>query len=119
MPTIANQISIQRAYYRANAAKYDEIHVHGDGEHEFALAFMASIIPLLRIGSVLDIGSGTGRAMLQIKATHPQVHVIGIEPSPELREQGLKKGLSPADLIDGDAQSLSYRDGAFDLVCAY
>jgi ubiquinone/menaquinone biosynthesis C-methylase UbiE len=51
--------AIQREYYRRTAAQYDEMHVHSDGEHNFALSFMVSMIRYLGCGSVLDIGSGT------------------------------------------------------------
>ena len=117
--SIADAISIQRAYYSATADKYDDMHVHGDGEHEFAFAFMRSAIEFLEIESVLDIGSGTGRALLRLRATLPRLRVVGIEPSPELRERAIKKGISAAELIDGDARYLQFRDGEFDLVCAY
>jgi SAM-dependent methyltransferase len=42
-----------------------------------------------------------------------------VEPSRELREEGYRKGLSADELVDGDAQNLSYADGEFDLVCEF
>lgn len=111
-------VSIQRDYYRSTAEQYDRMHL-GDQEHEFALAFLISAINFLDIKSVLDIGSGTGRAVLALKNACPSVRVAGIEPSAELRERGYAKGLTAAELIDGDAQSITFRPGAFDLVCAF
>jgi ubiquinone/menaquinone biosynthesis C-methylase UbiE len=90
-----------------------------DAEHEFAFAFMLSMIDLLKMGSILDIGSGTGRVLVHAKGVNPNLKVMGIEPSAELRQVGYSKGLSPHELVDGDAQQLTFDDGAFDLVCAF
>lgn len=110
---------IQRAYYAATATAYDEMHVADDDEHGFALAYMLAIVDHLNIKSILDVGSGTGRALRRIKAKAPHVHVVGIEPSIELRNVGYAKGLSSSELIDGDAMNMHFADGSFDLVCEY
>jgi len=115
----SDEVAIQRAYYSHTAQQYDDMHVSDKAEHEFALAFMLSMISFLEIGSVLDIGSGTGRAPLRLKALYPNLRVLGIEPSRELREVGYGKGLSQSELADGDAQGLAFADGAFDLVCEF
>ena len=117
--TMTEQVAAQRAYYAATAARYDEMHLHERDEHYFALNFMVSVLDYLGVHSVLDIGSGTGRALSEIKQRAPAVRVVGIEPSRELREQGHCKGIAPAELVDGDAQALRYRDGEFDLVCEF
>jgi ubiquinone/menaquinone biosynthesis C-methylase UbiE len=114
---MSDEVSLQRASYRASATKYDAMHLAEAGEHEFALAFMMSMIKFFDIKSVLDIGSGTGRALLVLKQAMPNLRVLGIEPSLELRDQGHKKGLT--ELIDGDAQALNFRDGEFELVCEF
>jgi ubiquinone/menaquinone biosynthesis C-methylase UbiE len=115
----SSDVSIQRAYYRSTAERYDEMHVSGKGEHEFALAFMISMIKFHNIKSLLDIGSGTGRVLVQLKKEIPDLKIVGIEPSVNLREIGYRKGLTDVDLIDGDAQHLPFDDGAFDLVCEF
>jgi ubiquinone/menaquinone biosynthesis C-methylase UbiE len=120
----ADEVSLQRAYYRDTASRYDSLHV-GDpdgqrlGEHDLAAAFMIGAIPRLGIRSVLDIGSGTGRALSHLKASLPDVRIVGIEPSAELRAEGHAKGLSERELIDGDAQALNYAARSFDLVCEF
>lgn len=111
--------AIQREYYRKTASQYDEMHVFDKGEHALALALLAALIDYHGIKSVLDIGSGTGRALLAIKSKCPGTIVVGIEPSRELREQGYKKGLSTLELFDGDAHALPFEDGAYDLVCEF
>jgi ubiquinone/menaquinone biosynthesis C-methylase UbiE len=114
-----DEIAIQRDYYQKTADRYDDMHVNSDAEHDFALAFMLSMVDFFSIGSMLDIGSGTGRALLRAKKAYPNLKVLGVEPSSELRKVGYVKGLSQNELIDGDAQKLDFSDGAFDLVCEF
>jgi ubiquinone/menaquinone biosynthesis C-methylase UbiE len=114
-----DEVQIQRDYYKKIADKYDNRHVGSDAEHDFALSFMLSMADFLQIESVLDIGSGTGRVLVQTRNARPNLKVLGIEPSVHLREIGYAKGLSPDELIDGDAQRLEFGDGAFDLVCEF
>jgi hypothetical protein len=64
------------------------------------------MIDFFGIQSLLDVGSGTRRALLTIKPARSALRVVRIEPSPELRAQGHRKGLSHRELIDGDAQAL-------------
>jgi ubiquinone/menaquinone biosynthesis C-methylase UbiE len=117
MPASAEQQqAAQRAYYARTAEQYDEVHWNEVDEHQFALAILSGLIELLGVKTVLDIGSGTGRGLLKLKERHPGLTVVGIEPSPELREIGYGKGLSREELIDGDAQQLAMPDGAFDIV---
>ena len=60
-------VSLQREYYRSTAAHYDSMHL-GNQEHELALALMLSAIRFFDIKSVLDVGSGTGRALIALEA---------------------------------------------------
>src|SRR5215472_5512298 len=115
----ADEITIQRGYYRRTASLYDEMHVQEAGEHDFALAFLIGMIDQLGIESVLDIGSGTGRALLRIETAKPHVRVVGVEPVAELREIGYSKGLRKDTLIDGDAVDLKFADNSVDVVCEF
>lgn len=118
-PTVSTEVAVQRAYYARTSSQHDSMHIHGQGEHDFALAFMLSMISHLGVRSVLDIGCGTGRALLQVKSAYPDLAAVGVEPSAELRGIGYSKGLSEKELVDGDAQNLLHSDGAFDLVCEF
>jgi ubiquinone/menaquinone biosynthesis C-methylase UbiE len=118
-PNRKNEVEIQRAYYADTAHRYDDMHVHEDDEHGFALRFMISVVEHLGIQSILDIGCGTGRGLLKIKREMPNITVVGIEPSGELRKVGISKGLLETQLIDGDAMNLAFSDGSFDLVCEF
>jgi len=114
-----DEIAIQREYYAATAHRYDEMHVGEYDEHGLALAYMIAAADHFGIRSILDIGSGTGRALMKIKEKLPAVKVAGVEPSAELRNMGYSKGLSSTELIDGDAMNLSLGDSSFDLVCEF
>lgn len=114
-----DSIELQRAYYAATAGKYDDMHGSGNDEHEIAFDFMLAFAGHAGVASILDIGSGTGRALLKIREKMPRIRAVGVEPSRELREVGYSKGLSPSELVDGDAMKLDFEDGAFDLVCEF
>jgi ubiquinone/menaquinone biosynthesis C-methylase UbiE len=116
---IQKEIEIQRAYYAETAHHYDDMHVHVDDKHSFALRFMLLIANYFGVRSILDIGSGTGRGLLKIKVEMPGIAAIGIEPSSDLRKIGHSKGLLETELIDGDAMNLDFGDGSFDLVCEF
>jgi ubiquinone/menaquinone biosynthesis C-methylase UbiE len=115
----SDAVGIQRAYYAATADRYDDMHVREYDEHGLALRFLISTMEHIGIRSVLDIGCGTGRGLGKIKEALPEVRVLGIEPSPELREIGYSKGLSKVELIDGDAMNLKFENDSFDLVCEF
>ncbi len=117
---IDKQIEIQRSYYKATAQDYDQMHKdHIEDEHNFSFSWMLSLIDLFEIKSILDIGSGTGRQIQKIINLKPDIKIVGIEPSQELREIGYQKNINRDMLIDGDAMSLNFNDGQFDLVCEF
>jgi ubiquinone/menaquinone biosynthesis C-methylase UbiE len=115
----SDPIQIQRQYYAQTASSYDQVHVSDDDEHAFALHWLSSLISAYSIQSVLDVGSGTGRAINFLNARHPELKVIGLEPVAELRAQGYAKGIAEDCLVDGDATELNFADGTFDLVCEF
>jgi SAM-dependent methyltransferase len=114
-----DEVSIQQRYYAETARQYNEMHLDADQEHSFALGVMVGLLDHFNIKSVLDIGSGTGRAISYIKRYRPDIRVVGIEPVKELREIGYSQGISQDELIDGDVTSLNFNDGEFDLVCEF
>jgi ubiquinone/menaquinone biosynthesis C-methylase UbiE len=115
----AEQQQAQRDYYARTAAAYDGLHAAGLGEHDFALAWLSGIIDLLGAESLLDVGSGTGRALLTLKQRHPGLALVGVEPSAEMRAVGHGKGLAANELVEGNATDLRYPDESFDFVTEF
>jgi ubiquinone/menaquinone biosynthesis C-methylase UbiE len=118
-PSTRSATDIQRRYYADTAQRYDDMHGDDNQEHSFALQIMISVAKYLGIKSILDVGSGTGRALFKIKSATHDITVVGVEPSAELRKVGISKGLSGSELVDGDAMNLAFGDGSFDLVCEF
>lgn len=114
-----NDVELQREYYSNTAKQYDDLHLESGGEHTFALHILSSLIDAFNVKSILDIGSGTGRAIYFLKERHPGLKIVGIEPVEKLRNVGYQKGLSPDELVDGDVLHLNFSDEEFDLVCEF
>lgn len=110
---------IQREYYRRTAARYDEQHVRDDDEHGRALRFISTQLASSSIDSLLDVGSGSGRALRFFLGRHPQLRLRGIEPVEALIGEAERAGV-PHGLIDrGRGEALPYRDGSYDAVCGF
>jgi SAM-dependent methyltransferase len=114
-----DEVNLQRRYYADTAARYDAMQISGQDEHQFALAILSAMIEFHGIRSVLDVGSGTGRALRYLKPRHPEVRFVGIEPVAALRAVGHAAGLAPDELREGDINALAAADGEFDLVCEF
>jgi len=110
---------IQREYYESTARGYDAAHVDEGDEHYFALGFLLGAATYLKVGSVLEVGAGTGRGLEYLEQHAPHLKVHGIEPVRALREQAYAKGIAADTLSDGDGTRLAFADGAFDVVCAF
>ncbi len=105
----------QQEYYARTAGTYDAEHC-AEPEHALALAWLDGLLRHHGIRSVLDVGSGTGRALVHLRQT-PGLRVQGVEPVAALREAAYAKGVPREDLVGGDAAALAFPNGSFDLVC--
>ena len=69
---------------------------------------------------ILDLGTGTGAAARVIARRFPEAEVVGVDLAPKMIEEA--RALLPAELAGrvrfevGDASSLEFEPGAFDLV---
>ena len=69
---------------------------------------------------ILDLGTGTGAAARVVARRFPEAELVGVDLSPKMVEEA--RTLLPADLAGrvryevGDASSLEFDPGAFDLV---
>ena len=68
---------------------------------------------------VLDIGCGTGSLAVQIKNSHPEVDVVGVDPDPDAlsiaKRKANRAGLS-VEFDRGFSDHMSYPDASFDRV---
>ncbi len=110
---------MQRQYYRDTAERYDDVHVSSEDEHFTALRFISTFMDLLSISSVLDVGSGTGRAVKYFSEKHPSVMSVGIEPVWEMLYRAQEKLIPVSCLICGDGYRLPFADASFDAVCEF
>lgn len=110
-----SEILLQRAYYERTATQYNDM--HGTGDHDLACEIMAGFCHHHGVGSILDIGSGTGRALLRLGQRLPDCDIRGIEPVAALREVAYANGVQKEQLREGDATRIAHADGSFDLVC--
>jgi ubiquinone/menaquinone biosynthesis C-methylase UbiE len=109
---------MQRRYFAEVSHLYDA-RAEDEYEHYFALAFLTATIDHFGYQSVLDIGSGTGRAISYLKSEKPNIRVVGIEPVKELREVAYGKGISRTDLLEGDGTKIQFSNAEFDVVCEF
>lgn len=69
---------------------------------------------------ILDLGTGTGAAARVVARRFPEAEVVGVDLAPKMAEEA--RALLPADLAGrvrfevGDASSLEFEPGVFDLV---
>lgn len=118
-PDVAEQIRIQRQYYADTASRYDTMRTEEEAAFALATGFLVGVAPALGVSSILDVGAGTGSTTQKLRDRLPGVRVIGLEPVEALRKVGYQRGLSPEELVDGDATRLAFADGSFDLVCEF
>jgi ubiquinone/menaquinone biosynthesis C-methylase UbiE len=109
----------QRDYYNQFAVQFDDYNIHERDEHYFALAALEGLIDYLGITSALDVGSGTGRALLYLGKKKPGLRLHGVEPNEGMRARAVEKGVPPSILTEGSGVALPFKDGEFDLVMSY
>ena len=116
-----DEIERQRDFYGRTAAAYHDHHVGAgqDLEHDRALAALSGFVRAYAFTSVLDVGCGTGRALLSLGEADPSLRLMGVEPVVELREDAIRRGIDAHRIIEGDATSLRFGDDEFDCVSAF
>jgi ubiquinone/menaquinone biosynthesis C-methylase UbiE len=106
----------QQDYYAETASAYDSMHVQPGDEHFIALEYVAALLYVVRAKSVLDVGSGTGRAIQFLRRRCPDLRIEGIEPVSMLREQARAPGVI---IHDASGEDLPFHDGSFDVVTSF
>jgi ubiquinone/menaquinone biosynthesis C-methylase UbiE len=106
---------LQAEYYTQTAGHYDEMHVADPwDEHYRALQIIHSVSDMLGLETLLDVGAGTGRAVLFLRDKGKEVR--GVEPVEALIKQATAKGLPENTILCGDGRSLPFDDQSFDAV---
>lgn len=112
---------VQADYYTSTAAHYDSMHLGCDDEHSLALRYVSAFMREFELRSLLDVGTGTGRAMVALSSTNPGVLLAGIEPVSSLvtRARAKLEGQGVVQLASASGYRLPFRDAAFDSVCQF
>jgi ubiquinone/menaquinone biosynthesis C-methylase UbiE len=113
----------ERSYYLSaeNAAAFDERSAAAANLRRYA-GIAEEIGKTVVAGSLLDIGCGTARMLIEIARMHPALHMVGIDVSREMIHLG-RRNVSNAGLSDRielknrSAEELgAFADGVFDIV---
>lgn len=111
----------QRRLYTEGAHLYDRAHVGSQDQHFVALEYILGLMRTLRLRTLLDVGTGTGRSLRFMAERTSEIATVGVDPVEALLRQARKSGEGDASgfpLVAGGAEQLPFRDGAFDAVCA-
>jgi ubiquinone/menaquinone biosynthesis C-methylase UbiE len=110
----------QNHYYARSALNYDAMHVHSDDEHGVALRYTSAFLREFACDSLLDVGTGTGRAIAALRASQPELSVVGVEPVLELLQLARKKsGVDTVGIACASGYQLPFPDASFDGVCQF
>ena len=113
----ADRAAAAERYFASHAANWDELRSLHIAESEVEAA-IARALDGRELGSLVDIGTGTGR-MLELFAPGAE-RALGIDRSPEMlrlaRVKLSEAGLASAELRQGDMYSLPLSSGSADTV---
>lgn len=117
---VGEAVKLQRQYYAGTAARYEEMHEHegsGDPAH---MAFVISMLEMLRAQSLLDVGTASGRALRTLKTALPALTVCGVEPVGPLLDEAVLRGNSAfGAVVQACGDALPFPDKSFDAVCEF
>lgn len=116
----AHAVQIQRCYYADTASEYDSMHAFEGVADRFTQAYISSILAMLDIQTVLDVGSATGRGLRDFQQALPGAFVYGLEPVAALVQQARLSGDSAAlAMVQASGEALPFSEASFDAVCEF
>lgn len=92
---------IQTDFYTETADQYDEQFVHEGDCHSIALEFISALIDGYGYWSVLDVASGTGRALRHLQKRHDDLELRGVDPGARIIDQAERARGSRTDHRSG------------------
>ena len=109
---------LQHAFYSETAERYDAMHVREDDDHAAALQHISTLVAGLSLGSVLDVGTGTGRGITFLRQQHPELRLAGVEPVRAMIDLAESShGIAEGVIVEGRGDRLPFAATAFDAVC--
>jgi SAM-dependent methyltransferase len=115
-----NAVEIQRKYYADTASRYEEMHGTEGSADPLHMDFVIAMLRMLRVRTLLDVGTASGRALRTLKTALPDLFVCGIEPVGALLDQAVARGICESGaLIQGQGDALPFADASFEAVCEF
>lgn len=108
------------AMFDAIAARYDTLNrILSLGMDQGWRRKAVAALALPSGARVLDLATGTGDLAIAIAETHTDAQVVGVDPSRNMLAEGTRKVSdihlsNRVELLEGDAQALSFGDETFD-----
>jgi demethylmenaquinone methyltransferase/2-methoxy-6-polyprenyl-1,4-benzoquinol methylase len=116
---IAEHKRLNREMFDAIAQRYDLLnHLLSGGIDIYWRRRALDSLKLAHPPRILDLATGTGDFALAAGRLQPE-RIVGIDVALEMLRLGVRKvdeRAAPATLLGGDAESLPFRDGSFDVV---
>jgi ubiquinone/menaquinone biosynthesis C-methylase UbiE len=113
-------VEIQRKYYTKTASRYDTMHCHEGADDPECRRFVIPILHSLRISSLLDVGSATGRGLRDLASELPGTFICGVEPVAALVRQGVEAGNTQTiSLLQASGDALPFAEASFDSVSEF
>lgn len=115
-----NAVELQRQYYADTACRYEEMHGTEGSADPLHMDFVIAMLRMLRVRTLLDVGTASGRALRTLKTALPDLFVCGIEPVGALLDQAVARGICESGaLIQGQGDALPFADASFEAVCEF
>jgi ubiquinone/menaquinone biosynthesis C-methylase UbiE len=113
-------IALQRKYYADSASRYEEMHEHEGSGDPLHMDFIVSMLRMLQVRMVLDVGTASGRTLRNLKTAIPELFICGIEPVAALLDEAVVRGNAESGaIIQGKGDALPFADNTFDAVCEF